>query len=96
MRLSISADSDPLLHLPLHPFSEQLQRYTLALVGTVKDMRSLIHVELNSEGKITRLEDRWDNKPLPQGSIAKTFRGLNGQYITPAIVTVPKSDAEKK
>lgn len=59
-------------------------------------MRSLVHVQLNSEGKITRLEDRWDNKPLPQGAIAKTFRGLNGHYVTPTLVSVPKTDAEKK
>ncbi|ORY74789.1 hypothetical protein BCR35DRAFT_281121 [Leucosporidium creatinivorum] len=70
---------------------EQRQRYTLPLIHSPKVVESLVHIELNpSTGKILRLEDRWDGKPIPSGGITKTFRELNGKYFTPTMVSVPK------
>lgn len=61
----------------------------------MKEMASLIRIELNDEGKIVRLEDRWDAKPLPSGGLAKSFRGLNGKFIVPTLISVPKEGGPK-
>ncbi|KAK4052595.1 hypothetical protein OIO90_004223 [Microbotryomycetes sp. JL221] len=71
---------------------EQRQKYTIAGIKTTKEMLSLVHIELGQDGKITKLEDRWNGNPLPQGSIAKTLRNFNAQYFVPTFVSVPKED----
>lgn len=38
---------------------EQRQKYTIAGLRTTKVMRSLVHIELDKEDYITRMEDRW-------------------------------------
>lgn len=75
-----------------YQLDEQRQKYTLPLVHTIKEMASLVHIELDpATGKITKLEDRWDNKSLSNVSgITKKLRDFNGSYFTPALVSVPK------
>jgi hypothetical protein len=77
--------------VPPDRIDEQRQRYTLPLVHSTKIIESLVCITLNpTTGKIVRLEDRWDGKPLPQTGMTKTFRELNGKYFTPTLVSVPK------
>jgi hypothetical protein len=79
----------------MYDCSEQRQKYTIRGLNTVKIMSSVVHLELDSEDFITKMEDRWDGKALPTGSIANALRGLNGRTM-PSLIGVPKVDAEKK
>jgi hypothetical protein len=68
---------------------EQSQHYKIRGLGTVKQMNSLVVMQLNNEGKIKHFEDRWDAKPLPSGSIAMFLRRMNARTV-PMIVSYPK------
>jgi hypothetical protein len=38
---------------------EQTQLYTVALTGFKKEMKSLVHIELDDQDKVKKFEDRW-------------------------------------
>ncbi|SCV74482.1 BQ2448_8121 [Microbotryum intermedium] len=75
---------------------ELRQRYVLPVTGQEKIMTSLVHIELDRNDKIVKLEDRWDGKPLPQGRVAKAMSDFSATYIVPALVNVDKVDKENK
>ncbi|SCV72891.1 BQ2448_20 [Microbotryum intermedium] len=74
---------------------ELRQRYVLPVTGQEKIMTSLVHIELDRNDKIVKLEDRWDGKPLP-GRVAKAMSDFSATYIVPALVNVDKVDKENK
>lgn len=89
--LESSSPTDAPSPPPRYQTDEQRQRYTLPLIHSPKIIESLVSIQLNpTTGKIVKLEDRWDNKPLPQSGVTKTFREMNGKYFTPTMVSVPK------
>lgn len=57
-------------------------------------MQSIVNVHLGADGKIEKVEDKWDGK-LPEGSIAKAFQRLNAVSV-PHMVSVPKSAEEEE
>ncbi|KAF2003610.1 hypothetical protein P154DRAFT_486218 [Amniculicola lignicola CBS 123094] len=67
-------------------------KYTVKGTGKEQTISSKILIFLDGEGKIEKLEDKWDGK-LPEGSIANAFRHLNAVTV-PKIVSVPKTDKE--
>ena len=72
---------------------KQDQHYKVRGLGTVKQMHSLVHIKLDEQGKIRHFEDRWDEKPLPNGSFSMMLRRLNARTM-PYIVSVPKEGAQ--
>lgn len=68
---------------------EQRQNYTIAGLGTQKVMYSLVHMELDNNGKIIKFEDRWNGSPQPANAVAKFLRRLNGKSM-PKLIAVPK------
>ncbi len=72
----------------------QDHHYEVRGLGTVKEMHSLVVMELNEQGKIKHFEDRWDEKPMPSGSIAWFFRRLNARTV-PLLVSYPKEGADE-
>ncbi|KAF1829139.1 hypothetical protein BDW02DRAFT_574255 [Decorospora gaudefroyi] len=67
-------------------------RYVVKGIGKEQTIQSVIAISLDGEGKIKRVEDRWDGS-LPEGSIANAFRHLNAVTV-PKMINVPKNDDE--
>jgi hypothetical protein len=67
-------------------------RYVIKGIGKEQTIQSVVAIHTNAEGKITKVEDKWDGK-LPDSSIANAFRHLNAVTV-PKFVGVPKNDAE--
>ncbi|KAF2737103.1 hypothetical protein EJ04DRAFT_488862 [Polyplosphaeria fusca] len=67
-------------------------RYKIKGVGKEQIVESKVLVHLDAQGKIEKLEDKWDGN-LPEGSIANAFRRLNSVSV-PKMVKVPKNDEE--
>ncbi|KAJ4295148.1 hypothetical protein N0V90_007158 [Kalmusia sp. IMI 367209] len=67
-------------------------RYVIKGIGKEQVVQSVIAIHLDGEGKVQKVEDRWDGK-LPEGSIANAFRHLNAVTV-PKIVSVPKNEEE--
>ncbi|KAF2830809.1 hypothetical protein CC86DRAFT_391629 [Ophiobolus disseminans] len=67
-------------------------KYVVKGIGMEEMVQSVVAVYLDGEGKIERVEDRWDGK-LPEGSISEAFRRL-GAATVPKIVSVPKNEEE--
>ncbi|KAI1445531.1 hypothetical protein F5Y02DRAFT_386538 [Annulohypoxylon stygium] len=67
-------------------------KYTLKGIGTAQTIHSVVRIEVGQDGKIVRVEDRWNDK-LSEGMISEAFRKLNAQTV-PVFVTVPKNEEE--
>jgi hypothetical protein len=67
-------------------------RYVIKGIGKEQTIQSVVAIHTDGEGKITKVEDKWDGK-LPDSSIANAFRHLNAVTV-PKFVGVPKNDAE--
>ncbi|KAI1343293.1 hypothetical protein F5Y15DRAFT_412088 [Xylariaceae sp. FL0016] len=66
--------------------------YTVKGIKKEQVINSVIKVHVGADGKIEKVEDRWDDK-LPEGGISEAFRKLNAVTV-PAIVKVPKTEEE--
>ncbi|KAI1091419.1 hypothetical protein F5B19DRAFT_493492 [Rostrohypoxylon terebratum] len=71
---------------------ELSNKYSLKGVGTTQTINSVVRIEVGQDGKIGRVEDRWNDK-LPEGVISEAFRQLNARTV-PVFVTVPKNEEE--
>lgn len=69
-------------------------KYKVRGLGTEQVINSKINIHLNSEGRITKVEDKWDGK-IPDGVFAKTWRELNSVTV-PLLIKVPKNDEEDR
>ncbi|KAF1351002.1 hypothetical protein BDV97DRAFT_397967 [Delphinella strobiligena] len=67
-------------------------RYVVKGIGKEQTISSVINIYLNSQGKIEKVEDKWDGK-LPDSAIANAFRHLNAVTV-PKIISVPKDKEE--
>ncbi|PVI05145.1 hypothetical protein DM02DRAFT_611001 [Periconia macrospinosa] len=67
-------------------------RYVVKGIGKEQTIQSVVAIYLDEQGKIARLEDRWNGK-LPDGAISNAFRHLNAVTV-PKLISVPK-DAEE-
>lgn len=62
--------------------------------GVTKLMKSKVVIELDSDGKIAHLVDRWNNKDLPDGMVAMWLRKANAALV-PKAISVPKNEQEE-
>ncbi|KAF2651326.1 hypothetical protein K491DRAFT_607186 [Lophiostoma macrostomum CBS 122681] len=67
-------------------------RYVIKGIGKEQTIQSLVAIHLDGEGKIQKVEDKWDGE-LPEGAITNAFRKLNSVTV-PKLVSVPKDEAE--
>lgn len=67
-------------------------RYVVKGIGKEQTIQSVITIATDSQGKISKVEDKWDGK-LPEGSISQAFRRLNAVTV-PNLVGVPKNKEE--
>ncbi|KAH7093203.1 hypothetical protein FB567DRAFT_514887 [Paraphoma chrysanthemicola] len=67
-------------------------RYVIKGIGKEQTIQSIVAIHLDGEGKIQKVEDKWNGK-LPEGSISEAFRHLNAVTV-PKIVSVPKNAEE--
>ncbi|PSK60765.1 SnoaL-like domain-containing protein 3 [Elsinoe australis] len=67
-------------------------RYVVKGVGKEQIIQSVINIHTGADGKITKVEDKWDGK-LPEGSISQAFRHLNAVSV-PKMISVPKNAEE--
>ncbi|KAL2689204.1 hypothetical protein Neosp_003256 [[Neocosmospora] mangrovei] len=84
------------------PISLRLSnKYVLKGLGTEKVIDSVVDIHVGPDGRISRVEDKWNDK-LPQGPIAtatdmhvldQAFQKLNAVSV-PAFVKVPKTQEE--
>lgn len=76
-----------------NPISLRLSnKYVLKGLGTEKVMDSVVDIHVGPDGRISRVEDKWNDK-LPQGPFATAFQKLNAVSV-PAFVKVPKTQEE--
>ncbi|KAF4973931.1 hypothetical protein FZEAL_9117 [Fusarium zealandicum] len=76
-----------------NPISLKLSnKYVLKGVKSEKIMDSVVDIHVAPDGKIERVEDKWNDK-LPQGAFATAFQKLNAATV-PALVKVPKTQEE--
>ncbi|KAI0599600.1 hypothetical protein F4775DRAFT_591386 [Biscogniauxia sp. FL1348] len=68
-------------------------RYVVRGLRTAHLIDSLVRIHVGDDSKITRVEDRWDDKELPDGSVKEAFRKLNAATV-PMVVKVPKDEKE--
>ncbi|KAF8162977.1 hypothetical protein B0H34DRAFT_302165 [Crassisporium funariophilum] len=76
-------------HSPSRLIYYQTQEYTSRLLNKKKIIESIIVVELDDNGKITRLIDQWSGKDLPTWFGATFLRTLNAKVL-PWLIHVPK------
>ncbi|KAM7192076.1 hypothetical protein V8F20_009052 [Naviculisporaceae sp. PSN 640] len=71
-----------------------VNKYTLKGVKKEQEIKSKVKIFLDETagGKITKVEDRWNDK-LPDGPISQAFRKLNAVTV-PTMVKVPKTQEE--
>ena len=67
-------------------------RYVIKGIGKEQTIQSVVAIHTDAEGKISKVEDKWDGK-LPDSAIANAFRHLNAVTV-PKFVGVPKNDEE--
>ncbi|KAH6697337.1 hypothetical protein F5X68DRAFT_272304 [Plectosphaerella plurivora] len=66
--------------------------YTLKGLGSEQTMNSIVRIDTGPDGKIIKVEDRWNNK-IPEGALAQGLRKLNAVTV-PLVVKVPKNEEE--
>jgi len=69
-------------------------RYKIKGVGTEKTIESVVQIHTDAAGKITAVQDRWNNE-LPEGAFTKALRNLNAVTV-PRFVSVPENDEEDR
>ncbi|KAL1297193.1 hypothetical protein AAFC00_004763 [Neodothiora populina] len=67
-------------------------RYVVKGISKEQTIASVVNIFVNSEGKIEKVEDKWDGQ-LPDSAFKNAFRRLNAVTV-PKMINVPKSDAE--
>ncbi|KAH6633229.1 hypothetical protein C7974DRAFT_167922 [Boeremia exigua] len=67
-------------------------KYVVKGIGMEQIVSSVVAIHLDGEGKIQKVEDKWNGK-LPEGAIANAFRHLNAVTV-PKLINVPKNDKE--
>ncbi|KAJ4371255.1 hypothetical protein N0V83_004472 [Neocucurbitaria cava] len=67
-------------------------RYVVKGIGKEQTIQSVVAIHLDEQGKISKVEDRWDGK-LPDGAISNAFRHLNAVTV-PKMINVPKNEEE--
>ncbi|PSN73501.1 hypothetical protein BS50DRAFT_629521 [Corynespora cassiicola Philippines] len=67
-------------------------RYKIKGIGKEQTIQSEVAIHLDAQGKIEKVEDKWDGK-LPESGIANAFRHLNAVTV-PKMVKVPKNEEE--
>ncbi|KAH8779781.1 hypothetical protein F5883DRAFT_626161 [Diaporthe sp. PMI_573] len=67
-------------------------KYVVRGIKQEKVMNSVVRIHVGSDGKIEKVEDRW-NGELPSGAISDAFRKLNAVTV-PTLVKVPKNEEE--
>lgn len=82
----VTKSEDKLIEMDLE------QEYKSA--GITKLMKSKIVIELDSEGKISHLTDKWNGDEMPSGMLATWGRKANAATV-PKLVSVPKSEQEE-
>ncbi|KAF2089368.1 hypothetical protein K490DRAFT_63505 [Saccharata proteae CBS 121410] len=76
-----------------NPISMDLKtRYKVKGIGAEQTIQSVVNIYVDGQGKIEKVEDKWDGK-LPEGSIQNAFRRLNAVTV-PKMVGVPKNEEE--
>ncbi|KAI5918460.1 hypothetical protein F4810DRAFT_691957 [Camillea tinctor] len=69
-------------------------RYVVRGVQTAQTIDSVVRIWVGPEdGKIVRVEDRWDGKDQPENIVMEAFRKLNAVTV-PMVVKVPKDEEE--
>ncbi|KAI9714614.1 MAG: hypothetical protein M1828_001151 [Chrysothrix sp. TS-e1954] len=69
-------------------------RYVVKGVNKEQKIDSVINIFTGSDGKISKVEDKWDGQ-LPEGGMRDAFRRLNSVTV-PKMVGVPKNDEEDR
>ncbi|KZV96117.1 hypothetical protein EXIGLDRAFT_609700, partial [Exidia glandulosa HHB12029] len=69
----------------------QAQEYTFRWVGNKKVMYSLVMIDLDGDGKIVKVEDRWNAQEHPTRWGTHFLRRMNAMTL-PWLVTVPKDE----
>lgn len=63
-----------------NPIELELENsYTLKGLGLEQTMKSVVSITTGHDGKIVRVEDRWNNK-IPQGALAEVRSAVRGSY----------------
>ncbi|KAF8678095.1 RNA polymerase II C-terminal domain phosphoserine binding [Rhizoctonia solani] len=81
-------------HYPHKIVFDQTQQYTLRYIKRKKTIHSLIVLELDEDGKIIKMEDRWNGEEPPRNWGAIWLRRLNGK-TAPFFVRVPRRTPER-
>jgi len=81
-------------HNPHRIVFDQTQEYTIRFLRRKKIIQSLVTLELDEDGKIIRMEDRWNGEEMPRRWGAMWLRRLNGKTM-PLFVRVPKPRPER-
>ncbi|CUA66788.1 hypothetical protein RSOLAG22IIIB_00236 [Rhizoctonia solani] len=81
-------------HSPHKIVFDQTQQYTLRYINRKKTIHSLVIIELDEEGKIIKMEDRWNGEELPRKWGTIWLRRLNGK-TAPFLVRVPRPAPER-
>ncbi|CAE6430168.1 unnamed protein product [Rhizoctonia solani] len=76
-------------HSPHKIVFDQTQQYTLRYINRKKTIHSLVVIELDEDGKIIKMEDRWNGEEPPRRWGAIWLRRLNGK-TAPFFVRVPR------
>ncbi|KAG9101766.1 hypothetical protein FRC06_002677 [Ceratobasidium sp. 370] len=76
-------------HHPHRIVFDQTQEYNLRFLKRKKIIQSLVTLELDEDGKIIRMEDRWNGEEMPRKWGALLLRRLNGKTM-PLFVRVPR------
>lgn len=53
-------------------------RYTIPSINKPQDIHSLVKIWVDGDGKIDRVEDRWDGE-LPEGALSEVCPGVSGK-----------------
>lgn len=81
-------------HSPHKIVFDQTQQYTLRYIKRKKTIHSLVIIELDEDGKIIKMEDRWNGEEPPSKWGAIWLRRLNGK-TAPLFVRVPRPAPER-
>lgn len=73
---------------------ETSNKYVVRGIGSAKTIDSIVNIHLGDDGKIAKVQDRWNDK-LPEGVVMNTFRKINAVTV-PMLITVPKTEEEDK
>ncbi|KAG8702766.1 hypothetical protein FRC09_004553 [Ceratobasidium sp. 395] len=81
-------------HYPHRIVFDQTQEYNIRFLKRKKIIQSLVTLELDEDGKIIKMEDRWNGEEMPRRWGALWLRRLNGKAM-PLFVRVPRRAPER-